>query len=317
MSSPLPPLRPHAAVAGGRDLDVPGHGVRLRATKWSGTGVPIVLLHGLASQRRFWNLVVSHLAGRPLVAIDQRGHGESDVPDSGYDTATVVDDVCTALDALGVSRAVVVGHSWGAVIALALAASRPERVLGVVALDGGLASPSGAWTREEARERLRPPDIAAPPEALAPLLAQGHLAPWWSADVEDAVLPIFGLDAEGMARSRLPVDCHLQVVDALYDWDPAATLPSVQVPAWVVGCQPFTVPDDEGGRAWLEEKQAGIGLAATALPQPRVLVWYGALHDVPLQWPALVAGTIAAAADEVGRSASAGTGIGSGEETPA
>jgi pimeloyl-ACP methyl ester carboxylesterase len=149
------PLVERPPVVGGLDLDVPGRGVRLRATRWPGEGVPVLLLHGLASSRRFWDLVVPGLAGLRVVALDQRGHGDSERPSGPYDGATVAADALTALDALGLSRAVVVGHSWGASTALRLAATAPERVLAVVAVDGGLGSARDAGaTRAEARERL-------------------------------------------------------------------------------------------------------------------------------------------------------------------
>src|ERR1700712_2722657 len=139
--SALAPVRDHGpAVAGGIDVDLPGDGVRLRATRWPGQGTPVLLLHGLASTRRFWNLVVPDLvsAGLSVVALDQRGHGESPVPSHVPFTPEVVaQDAATALDALGISRAVVVGHSWGGNVALTLAAQHPERVLAAVAIDGG------------------------------------------------------------------------------------------------------------------------------------------------------------------------------------
>ena len=293
------PIRPHVAVAGGRDLVVPGDGVRLAATRWSGTGTPVVLLHGLASQRRFWDLVVPGLAGLPLVALDQRGHGESESPDEGYDTATIVRDVATALDSLGISRAVVVGHSWGASVACSFAAAHPERTLAVVAVDGGISTPSTRWSREEARSALAPPQFSLPPGDLPGLLSQGPLAPYWSADVENAVLPIFGVCDDGLARSRLKLEHHLAIVDALWDYDPSSTLAAISAPTWVAVAQPLTVPDDEGGRAWREEKQAGLALATASLRDPRVVILAGAIHDVPLQWPALVSGLVRAAVDEV------------------
>lgn len=296
---PLAPVRPHGPVAGGRDLAVPGERVRLAATRWSGTGTPVVLLHGLASQRRFWNLVVPGLAGLPVVAWDQRGHGESDAPEDGYDTATVVRDAATALDALGLSRAVVVGHSWGACVALSFAAAHPERTLAVVAVDGGTASPSERWDLAETRQRLAPPRVHVDPAELPALLRRGPLGPWWSPAVEEAVLPIFGVDADGLARARLSHDHHLAVVDALWAYDPAATLGAVRCPTWVVAAQPVAVEDDEAGREWIADKQRGIALAAGTLAQPRVVILAGAVHDVPLQWPALVSGVVRAAVDEV------------------
>jgi pimeloyl-ACP methyl ester carboxylesterase len=293
------PLVTRPAVAGGLDVDLPGQGVRLRATRWPGTGTPVLLLHGLASSRRFWDLVVPGLAGLPVVAPDQRGHGDSERPDGPYDGATVAADLLTALDALGISRAVVVGHSWGATIACAFAAAHPERTLAVVAVDGGISSPSARWSREEARAALAPPQFALPPEDLPALLSQGPLARWWSAEVEEAVLPIFGVDADGLARSRLRLDHHLAVVDALWDYDPVTTLSAIRAPTWLAVAQSLAVPEEDDARAWREEKQAGLAAATASLADARVVILAGAVHDVPLQWPALVAGIIRAAVDEV------------------
>ena len=268
--------------------------IRLRATRWPGAGVPVVLLHGLASTRRFWDLVAPRLVGRPLLALDQRGHGDSDRPDGPYDAGTVARDVLHALDALGLSRAVVVGHSWGASTALRLAADSPERVLAVVAIDGGLGSAlePGA-DRAAVRSRLEPPRTALPADDLRALLAGGPLAPWWTPEVEAALLPIFEEGPDGLARARLPYARHMDIVDDLLDGDPAALFARISCPTWLVSAEPV------GGDAWGARKAAVLATAGEALAQPRLLRWGGALHDVPLQWPALVAGLIAAAAEEV------------------
>ncbi|HVE98407.1 MAG TPA: alpha/beta hydrolase [Mycobacteriales bacterium] len=295
------PVRQHAPVAGGRDIVVPGDGLRLAATRWSGTGAPVVLLHGLASQRRFWNLVVPGLVGLPVVAIDQRGHGESDTPDHGYEMASVVRDVAIALDALAISRAVLVGHSWGAAVAMSFAAAHPQRALAVVAVDGGITTPASRWSRDEAREVLAPPRLEIAPDLLPGLLAQGPLASWWSPEVEDAVLPIFGVHDDGLARARLSFERHLALIDALYDYEPATTLAGVACPAWLVVAQPLAVAADDPGQEWLAQKQDAVTSATAALAQPRVVILAGAVHDVPLQWPALVSGIVRAAVDEVSR----------------
>jgi pimeloyl-ACP methyl ester carboxylesterase len=292
------PLVERPPVAGGLDLDVPGRGVRLRATRWPGEGVPVLLLHGLASSRRFWDLVVPGLAGLRVVALDQRGHGDSERPSGPYDGATVVRDALTALDALGLSRVVVVGHSWGASTALRLAATAPERVLSVVALDGGLGSARDAGaSRAEARKRLTPPRTALPPDELRTVVSRGPLAPWWSDDVAGALLPLFAVGDDGLARARLPFEAHMAIVDDLLDSDLATLLPDVRCPAWLVACEP--VARD----AWGERKAAALASAGAVMARPRLLRWAGALHDVPLQWPALVSGLVRAACEEVATAA--------------
>ena len=289
------PLVARPAVAGGLDLDVPGQGVRLRATRWPGEGVPVLLLHGLASSRRFWDLVVPGLAGLPVLALDQRGHGDSERPEGPYDGATVAADALTALDALGLSRVVVVGHSWGGLTALRLAATAPERVLSVVSVDGPLAVRALAPDRAAARELLTPPRTALPPEQLRELVRQGALAPWWSDDVEHALLPLFGVGEDGLARARLPFDAHMAIVDDLLDVEVEHLLPAIRCPAWLVACEPA----EDGPDGWAAARAAALSQAGRLLVAPRLLRWGGAVHDVPLQWPALVSGLVRAAADEV------------------
>lgn len=295
-------------MAGGIDVDLPGAGVRLRATRWPGQGVPVLLLHGLSSTRRFWNLVAPDLvaAGLAVVALDQRGHGESPAKaDTDFSPATVAEDAATALDALGLSRAVVVGHSWGASVALTLAATHPERVLATVAIDGGFALRTPGVDVAELRERLRPPALRLPPDEVEATLRRGPLAPYWSDEVARAVLPIFGVGEDGQARARLPVEQHMAVLDGILAEDPAATLTSVRRPAWLVSCEPsgsFGAELDE----WSANKAAGLAVAAQSLPDARLMRWSGALHDVPLQWPALVSGLVRAACESVARSDAAG-----------
>ena len=92
-------------------------GLRFHLRDWGGPDAPpaIVLVHGLASNARIWDLLAPLLAPNfRLAAIDQRGHGVSDTPDGGYDLATIAGDLAGALGALGWSRPLVVGHSWGA-----------------------------------------------------------------------------------------------------------------------------------------------------------------------------------------------------------
>lgn len=280
-------------VVGGIDLDLPGAGIRLRATRWSGTGTPVVLLHGLASQRRFWNLVVPHLVGLPVLAIDQRGHGESEKPDSGYDTATVTSDVITAIEALGWSRFVVIGHSWGALTALSLAATYPHRVGAIACIDGGFARMWQQVPRDELRTLLTPPQIALPPEELRAMFRTSM--PWWSPEVERAMLPGFAVGADGLARARLPFEQHMQVVDEIIDSEQEPVYDQVGCPAWLVSAEPMQV---RGARPLIDAKAAGLAVAAERLAQPRLLRWAGAVHDVPLQWPALVAGLVRAVVDD-------------------
>jgi pimeloyl-ACP methyl ester carboxylesterase len=304
------------------DRDLPGAGVRLRGTRWPGRGVPVLLLHGLASQRRFWNLVVPGIAGLPVAALDQRGHGESEQPAGPYGVDACADDLAPVLDALGWDRAVVVGHSWGARVALAFAARHPERTLAVVAVDGGLGGVAAleplVGSRAAVREMLAPPRWRPRAAELPRLLARGPLAPWWTPAHAEALLPGFEVDADGLARARLGFDLHMKVLDGMLDHDAEASAAAARCAVWAVFCEPGPArggpgqqaggPQDEG-EVWRRAREAGWERAGRVLARPRLLRWIGAEHDVPLQWPALVAGLVRAAVDDV----SAGAGERRGE----
>ena len=105
---------------------------------WGGDGAPAVALHGAASSSHWYDLTIPHLRDRVrIIAPDQRGHGKTDQPSTGYDWATLAGDVVGTLDALGIDRAAVMGHSWGASVALSVAALHPDRVTSLVMIDGG------------------------------------------------------------------------------------------------------------------------------------------------------------------------------------
>jgi predicted alpha/beta hydrolase len=85
-------------------------GISLRMLQWSSVdespGIPILLIHGLASNARLWDGPARRLAelGHAVTAIDLRGHGLSDKPDTGYDMANIADDVLDVVNALGACR---------------------------------------------------------------------------------------------------------------------------------------------------------------------------------------------------------------------
>src|SRR5579871_6181256 len=133
MSMPIQPV----------DGFVVANGLRLHYRRWLPLEErpelpPLVLLHGLASGSHIWNLVAPLLAGRgySVTAFDQRGHGESDKPASGYGYETIIADDAGAIEALQIVKPALVGHSWGASVALQYAVTYPERVRSLTLVDG-------------------------------------------------------------------------------------------------------------------------------------------------------------------------------------
>lgn len=91
-------------------------------------GRPVLLLHGYTDSSRSWTIIAPWLREHRLLIPDQRGHGASDAPGCCYAPSNFADDARLFLDAMGVERAAVVGHSMGSMVAQVMAAEYPERV---------------------------------------------------------------------------------------------------------------------------------------------------------------------------------------------
>jgi pimeloyl-ACP methyl ester carboxylesterase len=112
-----------------------------------GTGVPLLFLHGLGLSGRVYVRLLSRVAGLGflVIALDAAGHGITpNLPHNAGDLARRVDLTRRALDALGVEKAVFMGHSMGGRMVVRLSALAPERVLAAVLLDAAAGAPFDA-----------------------------------------------------------------------------------------------------------------------------------------------------------------------------
>lgn len=255
-------------------------GVALSCVEWApeASGLPFVLVHGLASNARTWEAVAARLAGagHPVATVDLRGHGRSDKPDDGYDFATMGDDVLRVLDALGHERPVVVGQSMGGNLALDLARRAPGRLAGAAGVDGGvieLQRRFPVW--EDCAEALAPPrwngTLAV---ELADRIRRDH--PSWSEWGVEATLANFEVAGDGTVRPRLRFERHLRVLRALWEHRPSAFLGEIAVPVLLVVA------------GWPGDAQR----AAAGLARVRVHHVPDADHDVHVQKPGTVAGLL-------------------------
>ena len=119
-------------MTGPRSTFVSVNGVRMHYVDW---GRPIgvedhptvLLLHGDMRTSRSWDAVARYLRGQlQVIALDSRGHGNSDWPESGYTFGQRIDDLEAFADAVGMRNAVAVAHSTGGVVAAKLAERRPD-----------------------------------------------------------------------------------------------------------------------------------------------------------------------------------------------
>jgi pimeloyl-ACP methyl ester carboxylesterase len=183
------------APVAGRALAAPVDGGELVATLWNAdaAGTPVVAIHGITANHRSFSPLAARLDA-PVLAVDLRGRGGSRALPAPFGLEQHAEDVAAAIAAAGFQRALVVGHSMGAYVAVRLAAAHPELVEALVLVDGGLPlrpAPEGAVLNPEdvlgpAIERLR---MTFPSAAAYRDFWRQHPAfgPYWSPAIEEYV----------------------------------------------------------------------------------------------------------------------------------
>jgi pimeloyl-ACP methyl ester carboxylesterase len=189
----------------------------------AGSGDPSVLcLHGWCCERRFFGPQVEHLSSRHRVlAVDLPGHGESAPPDEYTVEALAGDVAAFAVDA-GVSGAIVIGHSLGAMVALALTACAPETVGALVLLDPPPLT-TEVWK-----------GIAA---QVLPTLQGADAAAARRRFVEQMFLPTDDADRRACiteAMCAVPDDVAVAMFEAMASYDSRAALRSCGVPVLAI-----------------------------------------------------------------------------------
>ena len=262
-------------------------------------GEPALLaLHGLASNARWWDLVADHLVpAHRVIAVDLPGHGRSDRPDTGYDFDTVSADLGALLAVVHPAPVVVVGHSWGATVALALAVDHPDLALGVVCIDGGAGDLKAYFgpTWAMAEQTMRPPALAG--------IAPGMLRSWMDSSPlrdgsdPDTAAEILGGNFEddgsgaGTLRPRLNLEHHMQIAHHLFDANGFELMAQVRCPMLFI---PAGHPDHEDS-----PKVRSMARVREVLGDRARIEWIDGVHDLPVQRPAEVATAISAFLDEI------------------
>ncbi len=276
------------------DCYVELRGLRLHYRDWGGkSSVPMVLLHGLASQSHIFDLVAPLLAKNfRVVALDQRGHGESSRPEAGYDMDSVARDLRAFLDAIEFEHAVIVGHSWGGNVALQFGAQCPERAAALVLVDGGFidlqSNPEMTW--ERTRKMLAPPNFIGTRVDDFKKMIKEYTGEMWKPAIEQIILQNFEVLPDQTIRPRLSFENHVKVLRGMWAQRPTQLYSQIHCPVLMIPAR--TEKNDEHARAFLEQKRRTIA-AADAIPAPHEVVWFDeTIHDIPLQRPRKLANVI-------------------------
>jgi pimeloyl-ACP methyl ester carboxylesterase len=250
-----------------------------------GEGEPVVFVHGAMARDLLKPLAdeLVRTGGYQAIHYGRRGHGGVGLPGETADIAGQATDVVTILDALGIDRAHVAGHSFGAYIALELATRAPDRLLSATLLEAPFAQ------TDAMQQGLK--DLGAAMSLIADKYtngdADGAVATFWefTSEVEGLAELIGPVLPEG-ARELAAVDLGtwLQVdLPAMGKWmaDPAAVGGITTPIAWIGSTD--SAPMFIESRALLEEW----------LPTTRSATIVGVGHYFPVLKPAETAATLA------------------------
>jgi pimeloyl-ACP methyl ester carboxylesterase len=186
-------------------------------------GVPVLFVHGFTDHWRSFTPVLPHLPSRlRALALTLRGHDGASQPDGGYTISELAGDVLEFMDAQGLDRIVLAGHSLGSAISLQLALEAPERVAGLV-LAPGFASLAGPAIEE----------FAAAVHALSDPIDPSFVATLQSQALEPQLPPRL-FEAMVEHSRRMPARVWQAVIDAVREFDVAALLSRVTAPVLLV-----------------------------------------------------------------------------------
>src|SRR5574338_755440 len=112
------------------------NGTRLHYLDWGGSGEVLLFLAGLGCNAHIFDKFAPRFTDNfHVIALTRRGHGESDHPETGYDTDTLTEDIKQFMDVLGIDKAILAGHSMAHIELSHFAALYPERALKLIFLD--------------------------------------------------------------------------------------------------------------------------------------------------------------------------------------
>lgn len=180
---------------------------------------PVILVHGWTCDHTDLAPQFEHFRRRHrTVAVDLRGHGQSDKPQQPYSLAVFADDLAWLCAQLDLSRPIIIGHSLGGSVALELAARHPDLPGAIVALDAPILVP------------------AATGELLAPLAEAFHSPEYGTAVQQFLQMTLGPIDDPARSDQILaraadtPQHVVVGIWDALLQWDAAAAAAACTVP---------------------------------------------------------------------------------------
>ena len=250
-----------------RYIDLPGR--RLSYLEWPGPEPTLLCLHGLAFNAWLWGPFGRAWAGeRRVIALDLRGHGESDHPPTGYAYSEIGDDILRVIDALCSELPMMVAHSLGGRVSLWLAANRGAQYNRLIVVDSRMGKTPPRELRQHPATRTFPNWDAYIASARR---AKFHRN--WTPDMERFVAMHAHELPDGTVKMRFTSEAFDQISGTSRDYDLIADLVRVK-------CRTLFVRATEGNLT-----EATLERIRKAMPHIETAVIEGANHCVPLDKP--------------------------------
>ncbi len=238
------------------------------------SATPVLLLHAWGESRRAFDRLLP-LLPRTIraIAMDQRGHGDADKPTAGYSLENFAADIEAFLDAVGVSRAVLLGSSSGGYVAQQVAVTRPHRVAGLFLVGSPRSLQERPSFADEVDQLTDPLDPAWVRESLT-WFPRFHEVPQWY--IDDRV-------RDGL---RMPARVWRAALNGLLTARPPTETGTITAPTLIVW----------GDRDELLPRQHQQALAA-AIPGSRLVIYQETGHLVLWEEPERLASDLATFVD--------------------
>ena len=253
-----------------------GDAVEIQVAQWEGTGETVLCIHGLTSNCRSFDGIAEGISPpHRVLALDLRGRGLSEKPDSGYSIDHHCRDIASVVADLGLKKFYIMGHSLGAYIVLAYTARHQDQIKGLILLDGGANLTPEQWAKvsvgiKPSLDRLG--QVFSTLDAYLESIKQApFLQPW-----NEAAESYFRYESEAVAggrRSRIN-PLHIQEERGnLVTFNPAELYPLISCPVLILrATEPMVTSEDHVLPA---ESMPGF---LAALPQARLVNLQGMNH---------------------------------------
>ncbi len=242
---------------------------RLSYLQWGSEGPYALLLHGITSNAPTWWRVAPRLVelGFRVVAFDMPGHGQSDET-ADHRIESVAQLIGDAAASLGMDRMLVIGHSWGGSVALAMAAPAPKRVARVVLIDPAL---NLAAEVGKTRVPIFTRGIGSSIDALKPAIAQAN-PDWHEQDVH--------------WKAAAMEQCRAEAVIGFFtksgDWDLTPKLAEVKLPLLLLVADPAATIIDANTRSLAQRSLRPESARMVTVPKTTHNMYRGAGYEPTL-----------------------------------